>query len=116
MKYEYHGVIVEEALDDNRLINTLKIDKVHVTGHKKQQDRRHLYQVKISLEQMNSLANHIIEDWYLYFWKDNQITVLFHNKQFKFDYLNHDTWFEVLDYAHSIGIDADDLDFSTSGL
>ena len=52
MKYEYHGVVIEEALNDNRLINTLKIEKVHITGHKKQQDRRHLYQVNISKEQL----------------------------------------------------------------
>lgn len=116
MKYEYHGVVIEEALDDNRLINTLKIEKVHITGHKKEKDRRHLYQVNISLEQINSLANHINEDWYLYFWKDNQITVLFSEKQFQFDYLNKDTWADVLLYAHSIGLDESDMDFSTSGL
>lgn len=116
MKYEYHGILMEEALDDNRLINSLKIEKVHITGHKKQQDRRHLYQVKVSLEQINSLAHHINEDWYIYFWKDNQITVLFQNRQFQIDYLNRDTWTDVLNYAHSIGLDEQDMDFSTSGL
>lgn len=117
MKYEYHGVITEEALDDNRLINTLKIEKFHITGHKKQSDRRHLYQVAVSLEQIHSLSNHINEDYYLYFWKDNKIIALFpNNKQFQFDYLNQDTWSEVLEYAHSIGMDEEDMDFSTSGL
>lgn len=116
MKYDYHGVIIEEAIDDNRLINTLKIEKVHITGHKKRSDRRHCYQVKISIDQIQSLSNHVNEDWYLYFWKDNEIIVLFHEKQFTFDYLNKDTWTEVLAYAHSIGLDDDDMDFNTSGL
>lgn len=116
MKYEYHGILIEEALDDNRLINTMKIEKFHITGHKKTADRRHLYQVSISLDQIRSLENHINEDWYLYFWKDNHIIALFYNRQFQFDYLNKDTWTEVLDYAHSIGLDENDIDFSITGL
>lgn len=116
MKYEYHGVIIEEALDDNRFINALKVEKVHITGHKKRNDRRHYYQVNISLEQIETLSNHIKEDFYLYFWKDNHIIALFSGKKFEFDYLNKDTWTDVLAYAHSIGFEESDLDFSTSGL
>lgn len=117
MKHEYHGIIIEEALDDNRLINTLKIEKFHITGHKKPSDRRHLYQVKVSLQEIQSLYCHIKDDWYLYFWRDTQIIALFpNNRQFQFDCLNQDTWSEVLAYAHSIGMDESDIDFSTSGL
>lgn len=116
MKYEYHGIIIEEALDDNRLINALMVEKVHITGHKKISDRRHCYQVKVSLEQIQTLANHINEDFFLYFWKDNLVIALFSGRQFKFDYLNKDTWADVLAYGHSIGFDEGDLDFSISGL
>lgn len=116
MKYEYHGIITEEALDDNRLINSLKVEKVHITGHKRSADRHHLYQVNVSLEQIKTLAHHINEDCYLYFWKDNHIIALFPAKQFEFDYLNKDTWNDVLSYGHSIGFGEHDLDFSTSGL
>lgn len=116
MKYEYHGIIIEEALDDNRFINSLKVEKVHITGHKKQEERWHMYQVNVSLEQIETLKNHINDDWYLYFWKDNFIVALFPDRQFTFDYLNKDTWTDVLNYAHTIGMDEDDLDFNTSGL
>ena len=43
----YCGVIVEEALDDNILINNLIIEKVHITDHENRHDRWHMYQVKI---------------------------------------------------------------------
>ena len=61
MKLEYSGIIVEESLDDNRLINGLKIEKVHITGHKKREHRRHEYLVKVSQEQIEALQRHINE-------------------------------------------------------
>ena len=116
MKLEYSGIIVEESLDDNRLINGLKIEKVHITGHKKREHRRHEYLVKVSQEQIEALQRHINEESFLYFWKDTTIIALFPNKRFDFDYLNKDTWNNVMEYGLSIGIPENDLEFNITGL
>lgn len=113
----YCGVVVEEALDDNLLINSLSIEKVCITHHKKREDRWHMYQVKVSLEQINVLTNHIIDDWYIHFWNGTDIIALFsRNKQFRFKYDNKESWKEVLEYGRSIGIPEEQLDFPIKGL
>lgn len=113
----YSGVIVEEALDDNLLINNLAIDKVYITDHEIHQNRWHMYQVKVSLDQINELAEHVIDDWYIHFWNGPDIIALFSgNKQFHFNYYNKETWNEVVEYGRSIGIPDDQLDFPIQGL
>jgi len=116
MKLEYTGLITEEALDDNRLINGLKIEKVHITGHKKREHRRHEYLVKISYEQIQIFEHHVKEESFIYFWKDNDVIALFPNKRMNFDYLNKDTWHNVLEYGLSIGIPENALDFNIAGI
>jgi len=117
MEQVYIGIIVEEALDDNLLINNLMIDKVYITGHENRQDRWHLYQVKVSLARINELAEHIIDNWYIHFWNGSDIIALFSgNKQFHFTYDNKETWSEVVEYGRSIGIPDEQLDFPIKGL
>ena len=38
MKKEYSGIIVEESLDDNCLMNVLDITKVHISTQKNPKD------------------------------------------------------------------------------
>jgi len=42
MNIDYAGIIVEEALDYNLLINKLDVQKVRITGHKRREDRWHM--------------------------------------------------------------------------
>ena len=117
MEQLYSGIIIEEALDDNLLINNLMIEKVCITEHENRQDRWHMYQVKISLDKINELAGHIIDDWYIHFWNGSDIIALFTgNRRFRFNYDNKETWEEVLEYGRSIGIPDEQLDFPIRGL
>ncbi len=78
MEPVYIGIVVEEALDDNTLINNLTIEKVHITDHENRQDRWHMYKVKVSLDQINELAGHVIDDWYIHFWNgSNHLTEIY---------------------------------------
>lgn len=45
MSKEYIGIIVEESLDDNRILNELDVRKIHITGHKNPTDRWHMYRL-----------------------------------------------------------------------
>ena len=117
MEMLYHGIIVEEALDDNLLINNIIMEKIYITRHKKREDRWHMYQVRVSLDKINELSDHIIDDWYIHFWNGSDIIALFSGKKrFYFNYDNKETWKEVLEYARSIGIPNEQLDFPIRGL
>lgn len=110
-------VIIEEALDDNTLINNLNIEKVHITDHEDRQDRWHMYQVKVSLDQIYELAKHVIDDWYIHFWNGSDIIALFSgDKQFYFNFYKKETWSEVMAYGRSTGIPDEQLDFPIQGL
>jgi hypothetical protein len=64
---DYTGIVIEEALDDNLLINKLDVQKVRITGHERIEDRWHMYEVKASLSEIEELARHVIDDWYIHF-------------------------------------------------
>lgn len=116
MSREYIGIIVEESLDDNRVINKLDLRKVHITGHQRSSDRWHMYEVNVSKEEIEELSKHIIGDWYMHFWKGTDIIAVFSRKTFKFSYEKKDTWRDVLEYGRSIGLPDNELDFPIKGL
>ncbi|HWS28511.1 MAG TPA: hypothetical protein VN512_00200 [Clostridia bacterium] len=116
MDKDHTGIVVEEALDDNLLINSLAVQSVRITGHKRRQDRWHLYEVKVSLDEIDQLAKHVTDNWYIHFWKDSKIVALFKDHRFEFDYDIAETWKEVLEYGRSIGIPDEQLDFPIQGL
>ncbi|URZ03354.1 hypothetical protein [Clostridium felsineum] len=116
MSKEYIGIVVEESLDDNRILNKLEVKKIHVTGHTNPIDRWHMYEVNVSKEEIEELSKHIIQDWYMHFWKKSEIIAIFKDKTFEFNYENKETWKSVLDYGRSIGIPDEQLDFPIKGL
>jgi len=44
---KYRGIIIEESLNDNRILNNMTIVKLHITGNEQKSDRWHLYEVEI---------------------------------------------------------------------
>lgn len=116
MEKEYIGIIIEESLDDNRILNKLDFRKIYITGHENPPDRWHMYEVNVSKEEIKELSKHIIGNWYMHFWKGTDIIAIFSGKTFEFNYENKDTWIEVLKYGRSIGIPEKQLDFPIKGL
>ena len=113
---KYIGIIVEESLDDNRILNDIKIKKLHITGQQNPEERWHMYEVYVSNEEIEELSKHIIDDWYMHFWKDKEIIAIFKDKQFKFYYDNKETWKEVLEWGRKLGLPEEQLDFPIQGL
>lgn len=116
MNKEYIGIVVEESLDDNRILNGLDIKKIHITGHINPTDRWHMYEVNVSRKEIEQLSKHIIENWYMHFWKEKDIIAIFKDKTFEFNYENKETWKGVLEYGRSIGIPNEQLDFPINEL
>ena len=83
---EYRGVIIEESLNDNRIINELNVEKMIITGQENPLERWHMYEVSVSLEEIRKLASHILDEWYMHFWKEKEVIALFKEKEFKFNY------------------------------
>ena len=117
MDKEYTGIIIEESFGDNRILNQLDISKVCISGHENPKDRWHLYQVHVTKEEIQYLSEHMIETWYMHFWKGiNVVAVFTGNNVFEFNYDDKSTWDKVLEYGRSIGLPEKQLDFPIRGL
>ncbi|HHT21331.1 MAG TPA: hypothetical protein GXZ74_07835 [Tissierellia bacterium] len=109
----YTGVIVAESLSDPTLINELMVEKVRITPN----EHYHLYQVKLTMDAIGGVARQLKDDWFLHFWRDDHILVIFgEGKQFFLDPEDKASWVEAIAYGTSLGFQEDRLQFSTTGL
>jgi len=105
---EYKGIIVEESLENIRIINDLEVIKVRIS---KEEPVWHLYTVKVSKEDIEKLSRNIKPKWYMHFWKGREIIAIFKNKKFEFNFDDKSTWKPAVEYGLSIGIPKEQLDF-----
>lgn len=108
---EYMGIIVEESLEDNRILNNLKIVKFEISEEENPTDRWHIYTVKVSEKEIIMLLKNIKPKWYMHFWKDRDVIAIFKDKKFEFNYDDKSTWKDVVNYGLSLGIPKEQLDF-----
>lgn len=106
------GTVVEESLEDNRLLNELEIIGFRISKDENPQDRWHLYKVKVSRDDIEKLSKNInAGKWYMHFWEGSDITAVFKNKIFEFNYSDKSTWKDAIEYGKSLGIPEEQLDF-----
>jgi len=108
---KYKGIIVEESLEDNRILNNLEIINIKISKEDNLEDRWHLYTVEVSEEDIEKLSKTIKQKWYMHFWKDKEVIVIFKNKKFKLNYEDKSTWGPAVNYGLSLGIPKEQLDF-----
>ena len=111
MTKDYKGIIVEESLSDNRILNDLKIIKVGISKEENPQGRWHLYTVRVSKEDIDNLSQNIKPKWYMHFWKGREVIAIFKDKKFEFNFDNKAELVPVVDYGLSLGIPKEQLDF-----
>jgi 8-oxo-dGTP diphosphatase len=108
----YTGYIVEESLTDNRILNTLTIAKVRIGSNVNPAKRWHLYTVNVTPEQVKELSGFINgHQWYINFWRDQQIIAVFRDKTFEFSATDKSTWAPAVAHGLKLGIPAEQLDF-----
>ena len=107
----YKGCIVEESLEDFRAINGLKIVRVRITEEDNPSERWHIYDSLVSEKEINKLHGQLKQSWYMHFWNDEKIMILFKDKRFEFDIDNKESWKPAIDYGISLGIPKEQLDF-----
>jgi hypothetical protein len=113
---KYRGIIVEEGLNDNRILNNVTVLKMHITGHEQKNERWHLFEVEIEEEFIENIAKEIVGNWYAHFWHGTDVIAVFSNKLIKFNYLDKNTWKEVMEYGRKLDIPEEQLDFPIFGL
>ncbi len=107
----YKGCIVEESLDDNRVLNGLEMANIKITDEEKPEERGQVYGVYATEDKIDYLSEHIKEGWYMHFWKDDKMIVIFKGKSFKFNFNDKSMWKPVVDYGLSLGIPKEQLGF-----
>jgi len=108
---EYKGIIVEESLEDSRIINDVELIKVEITSEENPTERWHLYTVMVSKEEIEKLSKNIKQKWYMHFWKDRNVIAIFKDNIFEFNFDDKSTWEPVVNYGLSLGIPKEQLDF-----
>jgi len=113
MDKKYIGTIVEESLKDNLIINDLKILSVRISRDDNPADRWHMYQVEMTDEQIEKMAEVIKENgWYMHFWdSEKNIIAVFSHRIFRFNFDDKTSWTQAVEYGLSIGISKEQLDF-----
>ena len=113
---KYRGIIIEESLNDNRILNNFNIIKLFITETARKSDQWHLFEVEIEENEIENLSNQIIEGWYAHFWHGSDVTAVFAGKIIKFNYLDKSTWNEVMEYGKKLNIPLEQLDFPIFGI
>jgi hypothetical protein len=108
---KFKGVIIEESLKDNRILNRLKIISIKISTEENSNERWHLYKVLVSEKEIDELSKNLKQGWYMHFWEGRNVVVIFKNKKFRFNYDNKKEWELAIDYGLSIGIPKEQLDF-----
>lgn len=98
MKNEYKGIIVEESLIDNRILNDFKIIDVQISTDENPLDRWHIYTITATDNDIIKLSENIKPKWYMHFWKDKNIIAIFQGKTFRFNHDDKQTWEPAIQY------------------
>ncbi|MFH0869377.1 MAG: hypothetical protein V1839_04075 [archaeon] len=107
----YKGCVIEESLEDNRILNELKIVKFKITNEENPSARWHMYTVKVSKKDIEKLSKTIKHKWYMHFWKDRNVIAIFKDRKFEFNFDDKSTWEHAIAYGLSVGIPKEQLDF-----
>ena len=118
MTRNWKGAIIAEGLSDPTVINNLSVYKAHITKDNMEIDyegnigRWHIYHVKCSREEIDALQPYIIRGWYAHFWAQDDIIVVYNDRQFEVK-KDRSTWKEAVDHGKAQGILENQLGFPT---
>ena len=107
----WKGCVIEESLEDNRVLNKIEIIKVRITTDDTPQERWHIYNVSVSEKEIDFLHNKLKQAWYMHFWQDNKMLVLFKDRKFTINPEDKKTWKAAIEYGLSLGIPKEQLVF-----
>jgi len=108
----YKGIIVEESLRDNRLVNLLTVTGLRITEPDDPASRWHIYTVEVFEHEIINLGRELLPGpRYMHFWKDRRLIIVYRERQFEVDLDNADSRKPAIDYGLILGIRPEQLDF-----
>ncbi len=105
------GVIVEESLDDNRVINLYRVASVKITDDDDPADRWHLYTVSCDQEDALKIQSHLKPGFYAHFWKGDDVLVIFNDRHFWMSHFDEKTWTPAILHGLAQGVPEEQLNF-----
>lgn len=112
-KEEYRGSVIEESLKDNRVLNDIKVVRTRITNDEDPSKRWHIFVLHVNRSEIDRLQGCLRNGpWYMHFWDDKDITVVFKNRTFTLNRNNTSTWTKAIEHGRSLGIPDSQLDFS----
>lgn len=108
---KWKGCIVEESLDDNRVLNNLETVAVRITQEENSEQRWHIYNALLTEDDIERIHPHLKQGWYLHVWNEKIMIILFKGKKFMVDANDKKTWKKAIDYGLSCDIPEEQLDF-----
>ena len=98
MNINYKGTIVEESLEDNRILNDIDIIDFRISKDENPADRWHLYTVSVGKDDIKKISEYIKPGkWYMHFWKGDDVVAVFKDKIFEFKHSDKSTWLDAVD-------------------
>ncbi|HBM45979.1 MAG: hypothetical protein UT05_C0001G0044 [Parcubacteria group bacterium GW2011_GWF2_38_76] len=109
----FKGAIIEESLEDGKILNNLKIIKTVVTDDEDPRDRWHIHTIEATKGQLEEISKVIKpKKFYAHFWDDKKnIIAVFRDKIFEFKFDNEASWQPAILYGLSVDIPREQLDF-----
>lgn len=102
------GTIVENSLADKSVLTDLKIVKTW------NDEDWILHDVIIEESQIKKVQKALDSGpWYVHFWKDDDISVVYRDKIFNIKESDTATWKEAVEHGKALGISDEQLDFLT---
>lgn len=102
------GTIVENSLRDASILKSLKIEKTWQDGSWT------LHNVLLDEDMAVKIGSYLTDGpWYIHFWQtgDDNVLVVFKDKNFWIKYSDKSTWAEAVAHGKSVGIPEEQLDF-----
>ncbi|MBX4210512.1 hypothetical protein KW783_00880 [Candidatus Parcubacteria bacterium] len=111
---DYKGNIIEESLTDPNILESVETTILKITREENPSNRWHIHTVKVVKEDIDKLSKFLRPGWYMHFWKNKKVIVVYKSKTFEFDFDDKSAWTSAIHYGLSVGIPEEQLDFQIS--
>ncbi len=113
----WKGVVIEESLEDKKLLNLVNIVNTKKFALENEGDKGvlHFHEIELSdkkrSEFINKAKNSIKQGWYIHICKNEKMVVIFRNKVFEFSDQEMNKLNEARNYGLSIGVIREQMPF-----
>lgn len=111
---KYKGIVIEESLTDPSVLEDVTVISSHVDKDQDNPDGLwHIFTVEVTRGEIEKLQNHLKREdgWYMHFWQDRDVIVVFRDKSFQINYDDKRTWKDAVEYGRLMGVPDEQLDF-----